>query len=700
MDYKNIKASLIPYDQNEIETVMKQLLLKNGVEDVRYPGSNISQLTSVIAYAISSLNVNTAINMQETILPLASKRMNVLMGARELGYEPSQQLSYKYKATIKPEFSKDPAVMIPDPNDPTKTVVDTSNDTFKFDYSIETYTEFVNGDYRYWYTGPRVTVRDISNFDIQHINSSQGKPKDEVLLDIELIEGVLTTSNQSNELQINAIDYQEDGILKTKQDYLVPFKNLEENEGIRVFLTYIDKFGATVVREPWTKSEQFLVDDSLDYNKNKFVRMHNIILNYPAVFFEFAGLGKGIRSKTIIEVDVLESSGAAGQAKGEFVVKDPRASEVFGVLEYVLVQAGSHEETMSSIKENAIVFHNTGNRAVTRLDYIAISRRHGLVSQGDAWGGEEETPKVKGEIWLSCTPENQTRPVKESFTQGKQIFEVETGSTSQDKKDDIDKNRNWRNWYLTDPEQKELLKYVDVYKIMTMGLNYRHPLYIDFEYDMKIVKYDMHKTPEETNKQLFDVMNSYFQNKIENFESEYLDSNTQRILDTALEYKSGVNYSLKLYGVLNDKMLDPYYSKRLIVNLAWPFENILPNGISADLDITKIPKIDTTSFGKVQKALTVDYNGLIGKIGTVRETEIKLDGTKVGTYRINILKNVIELDFIMDAKNLKDFFGDASKGLTDYARFEIVYPPYDNNIVNADFAKNVAPRLKKVQFNY
>jgi hypothetical protein len=54
----------------------------------------------------------------------------------------------------------------------------------------------------------------------------------------------------------------------------------------------------------------------------------------------------------------------------------------------------------------------------------------------------------------------------------------------------------------------------------------------------------------------------------------------------------------------------------------------------------------------------------------------------------------------MNAKNRTDFFGAAVNGVSETARFEIAYPPYDVNLTNAAFAKNIIPRLKKVNFNY
>ncbi len=106
-DYQNIENSVIPYDQGEIEKVLKQMMYNRGITDVLYEGSNVSQLSSVISYVISSLNINTAINLQETLLPLATKRMNVLFGARQLGYEARPKVSYTYDLLLRAQLSEE-----------------------------------------------------------------------------------------------------------------------------------------------------------------------------------------------------------------------------------------------------------------------------------------------------------------------------------------------------------------------------------------------------------------------------------------------------------------------------------------------------------------------------------------------------------------------------------------------------------------
>jgi len=738
-EYSNIETSVIPYDQTEIERVMKQILFSNGVTDVVYEGSNISQLTSIISYVIATLNANTAINIQETLLPLATKRMNILFGARQLGYEPHAVKSYKYELTLVPLY--DQTKLTPDGE------LDTKNREDRYITLVQN-TEFKCGDKTYYYVGPTLNdIIKVSNYDIQFLNADPTefdnpadipKPREDITLKIPVVEGVMTTYLDDEMLQYTAIDYIENGVTLTKQDYLVPYKNLEEDYGIQVFLTYNDD-GYQVIDEQWHKSEQFLIDETLDYNKRKFVRKQNIILDYPAIFFQFAGFGNGIRSGTIIRLNVLQSSGEDGEAIGPFEVADTAFSTEMRIdtrnyiegSAYDLIERGRTYETDDEIKDNAVVFKNTGNRAVTKYDYIAITKRHPFVKEADAWGGEEENPERIGNIFISCTPFEQSRPIVKSDY----AFAIDVGNTAKTSQGN-EVQRNWRNWYLTEDEQEKLFMYLEPYKILTMKLNYRHPLYINFDYEIDVVKYNMSQPAGTTNSIIFYTMNEFFMNQVEKFDSEYLNSNLQRVLDTVLEYKTGVNVSLKLSGTLCKEMIEDVNGRQLIItNLSWPYEVIVEDN---ELHYERLPKIDG-EFGFYNGQIKVDMSSLADESQTshIRKADIMYynesfpvppedvetgdykssskitiptdekeipdsSWVKIGEYIINMYLGTIDVIFDLSPSQYygeAHFFGpEDENGDRSYTEFQINYYPFDNNMVNLPFGKNRMPRLRNVVF--
>jgi hypothetical protein len=710
-EFENISSAVLPYNQAEIEAVMKQIMYAQGITDVMYEGSNISQLTSVVSYVIASLNANTAMNLQETLLPLATKRMNILFGARQLGYEPHAIKSYKYELLLKPKYDETKTII--DPNTGEE-IIDTNNKDDRT-ISLVKNTRFKSGDKYYYYVGPTLAnVITVSNFDIQYINDeTQGRPASEITLKIPVVEGIMTTPQEDEMLRMIAVDYiDEKGNTKTKQDYLIGYSNVEEDYGLQVYLTYIDENGYPIYNEEWTKSEQFLIDESFDYNKRKFIRKENIILGYPTIFFQFAGLGQGIRTGTEISVNVLQSSGDQGEALEDFEIDDVVFSTEMEVSEYQLIEEGRSEETDDEIKDNAIVFKNTANRAVTRYDYITISKRHDLVGECDAWGGEEEYPQEKGNIWISCTPSKQTRPVIE-FGNG---YNIDIGTPSHEIESQVQKN--WKNWYLDDKDYETVIGYLDAYKIMTMDINYRHPLYINFDYAIDIVKYDISQDPKTINALVFSTINEYFIKNLEKFDTEYLNSNIQRVLDTVLGYNTGVNFEVRVTGTLCEDMIDKFkkdnYNKNEIhVSLSWPFENIW-NNETGDIDSSMLPSIDG-NFGIAENGfIYVDLTELEGQekfrrsvdIMYRNENDINLDddemqdGRKMGEYIIDLEKYTIELVFSFDNEvTLDEIFGEVNEeGYRQYTEFEISYYPFDQNLVNLSFSRNRIPRLRSVYF--
>lgn len=89
----------VPFSFDDLFEESRNLFANAGFDVA--DGSNTSQLAAVMSYLVSSMNTNTAMNINETLLPYATKRNNILQDARVLGYEPQHATSYQYKLTIK-----------------------------------------------------------------------------------------------------------------------------------------------------------------------------------------------------------------------------------------------------------------------------------------------------------------------------------------------------------------------------------------------------------------------------------------------------------------------------------------------------------------------------------------------------------------------------------------------------------------------
>jgi len=380
----------IPYSQKELETEIKKILLDKGLVDILYPGSNVSQLADVMTYLIHVLNTNTAMNLQEVLLPLATKRMNILWGARQLGYEPKQKISYIYVLKIiakkNPNFGMNPG---------------DSGYEETFTYQIPKYTEFTSESHSYWYLGEIRSV-STSNKLIDDLDES-------AIIYIPIKEGQLTRFEDNELLRQRAFNVIDDeGEVTVKKNYLVPFSDVEEN-GLEVFLTYIDENNVDHFREKWEKSESFLIDPNFSVNDKKYVRIQNIFLDMPEIYFEVGNIGPGIRLNTLIEINVLQSSGKDGTAGESFKFADNELDEKFVINTFKEYQEGQDAEKSLSIKENAPLYNSSANRLVTARDYVSMTQRHEKVKYATCWGSEDETARDIGIAYLAMTPERTVR---------------------------------------------------------------------------------------------------------------------------------------------------------------------------------------------------------------------------------------------------------------------------------------------------
>ena len=384
--YTGSSTEIIPYSQDEIQEEVKKILLDKGMVDILYPGSNISKISDVMTYLIHVLNTNTAINLQEVLLPLATKRMNVLWGARQLGYEPKQRISYAYMLTLLAKKNKNFG------QNPGESGYET-----EFIIQLPKYTKFLSGPNTYYTYAERNNIR-ISNKMIDD---------NDPMTSIRIIakEGTLTKFADNDLLRFRAFNIiNDEGDIEVKQSYIVPFDNVEE-KGLEVFLTYIDENNVEHIREKWEQSTYFLIDSAYDQEKLKYTKMQNIFTNMPEIFFEVGGIGPRIRLNTLIEINLLQSSGREGEAADSFSIEDTELQETWGVQSFYEIEKGKNVESEKSIKENAAIFHNSANRAITALDYVALVQKHEKVAKATCWGAEDESGRGKGWVYLSMLPD-------------------------------------------------------------------------------------------------------------------------------------------------------------------------------------------------------------------------------------------------------------------------------------------------------
>lgn len=590
-------VSTVPFDFNELYSDIKLKFEESGYDTEE--GSNTSQLITAMAYFTSMLNVNTAVNINETLLPLATQRNNVVQDARALGYEIQHKQSYSYYLTL--------------------------NLTAGYSYNIPKYTEFTSGNYTYYYLGNPLTFTSLV---------------EDTEVTLKVTEGVLYKSAAyPDTLQVTTSTVTDESGNSVPQYYIdIPYTDVEET-GIEVFVTYYDDTGTLVSKEEWNKSEQFIVDNDIDLNK-KFIRLDNIEFKTPRIYFKISGIGAGIRTGSIVDINVLTTNGPDGAISDisnlssvTFNIQDTTATADAELIRISLIAEGTDEESIQSIKENAPKFFNSANRAVTKSDYEAICNRQSTVEDSIVWGGNDEFPKAPGHVWFGFKPSryNPTLTSDNSFNTNYTLdygtytdwdytytpkalstdpdgpFEVQL-TTSETyysslflENQEIRSNETNSNNELIQPGVWDTL---DNFKIPTIEFHNRHPIFIDFEYDINILKYQVVNTKSSINSDVYNIINDFYVGstsdtfKFGNFETEYFHSSLEKRIDSYLTDTSGYNNAVSTKILLTKKnvsienTLNSY--RDIYIPLSVPFESYFDSG--GYLITSVLPDIDTANF--------------------------------------------------------------------------------------------------------
>lgn len=573
-----ITTETIPFNFDELYNGIKDKFDEKGYDTAE--GSNTSQLITAMAYLTSMLNMNTAVNINETLLPIATKRKAILQDARVLGYETSHIQSYQYK--IRLTFTEG-------------------------DHVIPKYSKFSTGGKDYYYTGPRI---DVNGVNLGHT------------IDISVKEGTIHTFNDNPETLRTVTSTVTNGSGIPEDQYYVDIPYVDvESSGIEVFVTYYDQLGNLIVQEEWEKSQQFMIDaDSI--LERAYIRIDDIDFNTPRIYFKLAGVGQGLRAGSIVEMNVLTSSGTSGEIADietailTHDINDPGIA----VQEVVELEVqGADEETTESIKLNAPMFHNSANRAVTKNDYNAICNKHPAVNTSMVWGGDDEFPKVPGHVWFSFLPSTNVRTfVNDEF---KNTFTLSNP-------------RALQNWFIEDEEIRSSV-YIDGvnqnpgvwdilgdYKIPTIVFQNRHPLFLDFNYDVNILKYNIKTSKADINEEVFNVIDNFFTGtndtiKTENFEVEYFHSNLEKRIDANITDLSGFNNELDTTLMITSKNISKENSNleynELYIPLHIPFEPYFDN--NGELITSVLPSIDTIDFiAENNIEIYTDWSGVTGQV--------------------------------------------------------------------------------------
>jgi hypothetical protein len=127
--------------------------------------------------------------------------------------------------------------------------------------------------------------------------------------------------------------------------------------------------------------------------------------NYE-IYFGDGVIGKALNDGAVVTVTYLVTNGVAANQTDGFIAAAPIGAYSDIVIDVVdVASGGSTRETVDSIKYSAAAQYATQNRLVTVKDYESyIKSKYPNIDALSVWGGEEETPKVFGKVFISLKP--------------------------------------------------------------------------------------------------------------------------------------------------------------------------------------------------------------------------------------------------------------------------------------------------------
>jgi len=544
-------SDLIPFNHDDVQASILTKAEELGY-NIDYEGSNINQLSNLMAYAISMVNANVAINADEGKLSTAKIRKNILYHARQIGYEHIRKKSFQYKIKV------------------TITVVDNVNPT---EVTIPKYFKFQDTEGKfYYYIGDLKSDGTYGDYKQEFDYNPSGD-----VIELVVKEGILYQPSDYTNLNFlaGAPDSTNPDGRNTK--YIdVPYENIE-NEGIDIVVTT----GGS--KQEYLQRKTYISDSTIAdrfYDKT-FLPLYDVEYNTMKVYFNYAEIGDSILEGATIACTVLVSSGIAGTAVDAITKVDTNDYITSIDVDYDIVVNGLDEESTTSIQENAPSFYNSANRLVTKEDYISFLEKQTTVKSSEVIGGEELQPVQHGNVYYTLL----SAGIPSDFTEQDSVT-----YWTRDNASSINK------FFIDDQVVINIQEKVEQLNVLSISSIPKHPLFIDNHIDMKILKYGS-LSRIDTNRELFVKLYEYYLDNLEIFNYEYFLSSLIKVSSDYLGTSSGVtmynNFSIPVFY----KNFTPYgdgteYNVMELDMGIYEDASISTGGL---IDLDKLPKIDTSS---------------------------------------------------------------------------------------------------------
>ena len=378
LDFDTIKLNL--------KTFLNQ---QSQFTDYDFEGSGLNVLLDILAYNThyNAYYLNMVAN--ESFLDTALLRDSVVSHAKTLGYLP-----HSMKA---PNATINFLVSSPNTTDGTLTI--------PAGYSFLS-NQIDSKVYNFVVLEDTIVTKANSSYYFENLNISEGQ--------------LITYSFNHNQTS------------NPKQTFLLPDNNID---------TTTIKVG--VSSSPATTNIEIysLVTDILDIKNDSSVYYLQETKNGQyQIYFGNGIVGKSLPDGSVVLITYLVTNGTSANKANNFVgaltLSDSLSQTLtnFTVTPISAAAGGSERETVDSIKFSSTAQFSTQNRLITTKDYESyLTKNYPSIDSISVWGGEEETPRAYGKVFVSLKPkedyyisETEKRRILTEIIAPKAIVSVET----------------------------------------------------------------------------------------------------------------------------------------------------------------------------------------------------------------------------------------------------------------------------------
>ncbi len=353
------RINITDLDFSSIKTNLKEFLRSQSTfSDYNFEGSSLNVLLDILAYNTyyNAYYMNMVAN--EAFLDSAILRNSVVSHAKSIGYTPTSNRAAK--ATIDIKFSN-------------------IANTFVNSLTLSRGTSFRSN----------LIENKAFNFVILEDVTVDKVGTDFTFLDVDLHQGNIVNYVYSYNSDTNS-----------QAIFDIPDKNVDTT----TLTVSVQESYSNVYTETYT-----LASDVLNVEQDSLVYFlqEGQDGNFQ-IYFGNGSVGKALNDGAVIILNYLVTDGEIGNDINNFTLSSPTGSYSYYTVTNVRASiGGTNKEPVDAIKLNAIMQYVTQNRLVTANDYeYYLLRNYPYIDSISIWGGEDQTPKVYGKVFISMKPKD------------------------------------------------------------------------------------------------------------------------------------------------------------------------------------------------------------------------------------------------------------------------------------------------------